>query len=98
MAQSVACDQLAEWKINGVAHRRIPYGDERRYGDNHGGDGSGLSLREHWATQGISVATKECHDCGTPSDGLHHPGCDMEECPRCRQQAIGCRCNWADDA
>lgn len=33
-----------------------------------------------------------CHDCGTPSGGLHHPGCDSERCPECRQQAISCDC------
>jgi hypothetical protein len=34
-----------------------------------------------------------CHDCGTPSGGLHHPGCDMERCPLCGGQAIACNCN-----
>jgi hypothetical protein len=33
-----------------------------------------------------------CGDCGTPRDGFHHPGCDMEACPRCRRQAITCPC------
>lgn len=38
-----------------------------------------------------------CHDCATPDDGLHHPGCDMERCPRCAGQAISCGCRWAGD-
>ncbi len=33
-----------------------------------------------------------CHDCGTPPKGFHHPGCDGERCPRCRGQLIGCGC------
>lgn len=33
-----------------------------------------------------------CHDCGTPNGGFHHPGCDMERCPRCREQLISCGC------
>ena len=33
-----------------------------------------------------------CGDCGCPSNGLHHPGCDMEKCPKCRRQAFGCGC------
>jgi len=24
-----------------------------------------------------------CGDCGAPKGGYHHPGCDMEVCPRC---------------
>lgn len=38
---------------------------------------------------------RKCGDCGTPSGGLHHPGCDMEPCPRCRRQLISCDC-WED--
>lgn len=34
-----------------------------------------------------------CGDCGAPSGGYHHPGCDMERCPRCRRQAISCGCD-----
>ena len=33
-----------------------------------------------------------CHDCGAPDGGYHHPGCDMERCPRCRGQLISCGC------
>jgi hypothetical protein len=43
---------------------------------------------------GVKPATA-CHDCGVPLRGLHHPGCDMEMCPRCRGQLISCGC-WED--
>lgn len=33
-----------------------------------------------------------CHDCGIERGGVHHPGCDMERCPRCGGQLIGCGC------
>jgi hypothetical protein len=33
-----------------------------------------------------------CHDCGVRSGGRHHVGCDMETCPRCHGQLIGCGC------
>lgn len=38
------------------------------------------------------MPTAACGDCGTPPGGVHHHGCDMEECPRCGDQAISCGC------
>ena len=34
----------------------------------------------------------KCHDCSVQPGGRHHPGCDMERCPRCSGQLIGCGC------
>ena len=33
-----------------------------------------------------------CHDCNCAPGGFHHPGCDMEHCPRCGGQLISCDC------
>jgi len=35
---------------------------------------------------------RNCHDCKTPNGGFHHPGCDMERCPKCGGQLISCGC------
>lgn len=37
-------------------------------------------------------AEGRCHDCGAKVGGIHHPGCDMEECPECHQQYFICDC------
>lgn len=33
-----------------------------------------------------------CGDCGVVKGQLHVPGCDIECCPVCGQQAISCDC------
>jgi len=36
--------------------------------------------------------TIRCHDCNVAAGGCHHDGCDMEICPRCGGQLLGCSC------
>jgi hypothetical protein len=43
-------------------------------------------------TQAGAAPTHRCHDCNVQIGGFHHPGCDMEECPRCYGQLISCGC------
>jgi hypothetical protein len=38
-----------------------------------------------------------CHDCGIAAGGVHHVGCDMEICPRCGGQFLGCSCFVSED-
>ncbi len=33
-----------------------------------------------------------CHDCNVKSGGIHHVGCNVEECPSCGGQVINCPC------
>jgi hypothetical protein len=37
-----------------------------------------------------------CGDCGAPTGGFHHRGCDLEQCPRCSDQLMGCGCTEID--
>jgi hypothetical protein len=62
---------------DGIERKRIPYGSERRL----------MAALPRWEVQ------ERCHDCGAPLGLLHHPGCDMEECPNCGGQAICCECS-----
>jgi len=33
-----------------------------------------------------------CHDCNIKHGNYHHPGCDVERCPKCKDQLISCGC------
>lgn len=42
-------------------------------------------------TRGEFVPVR-CHDCGVGPGELHHPQCDVAECPRCHGQEFACGC------
>ncbi len=37
-------------------------------------------------------AGENCHDCSVSRGAIHHFGCDVEECPMCGGQLLGCDC------
>ncbi len=52
----------------------------------------GEETRSDWGRDG-----QRCHDCGAKPGFYHHPGCDVEECPGCGGQLIGCECLASDE-
>jgi hypothetical protein len=55
----------------------IPFGSERARG----------------VPRWLVAAATHCNDCGVPKGGIHHHGCDIEECPVCHDQYISCACD-----
>ncbi|MGE0190849.1 MAG: hypothetical protein AB7T63_02300 [Planctomycetota bacterium] len=45
--------------------------------------------------RGWGSAHIPCHDCVARKGQYHVPGCDMERCPACRDQAFLCGCEDA---
>lgn len=60
-------------------------------------DGTKLPPIPFGATEGDGIAGDTCGDCGAHWGGFHHPGCDLERCPKCGGQLISCPCQGDDD-
>lgn len=69
-------------RISGKIYPRISYGHELRF----------LAVDPMWH-EDLVDSKRSCHDCGIKVDGIHHAGCDMEECPKCHGQLIACGCS-----
>ena len=37
-----------------------------------------------------------CGGCGGAVGGFHHPGCEVERCPKCHGQLITCDCETSE--
>ena len=60
--------------LDGTKMPAVPYGKEGSI--------------DFWRDKNGKLA--KCHDCGVLPGKFHHPGCDMEQCPKCGEQAISC--------
>lgn len=49
------------------------------------------------STEHFGELSGRCHDCNIKHGGFHHPGCDVERCPKCGGQLISCGCLDEDD-
>jgi hypothetical protein len=78
MLDTVSCNS-EPFIIAGKVYEPLPWGQEKRF-------------RPVPATR-PAPAQLACDDCGTPPGGIHHHGCDREECPVCHGQAISCSCD-----
>ncbi len=70
-------------KCKGKLYRRIRYGKEPVY----------KGMEQTWE----EIITRPCHDCGVIRGELHLEGCDVERCPCCLNQFLGCLCIDYDD-
>ena len=77
-------------KSDGKYYRRIKYGDQHWLDENDQPylDENGKPYDEY------ELAGKgPCGDCGVLRGEFHVSGCDIEQCPVCRGQKLGCGCD-----
>jgi hypothetical protein len=80
-------------KLHAKRYRRIKYGNEK-WTDESGEpfkDGEGNSYDYE------KITAEPCHDCSAIKGQYHAHGCDVEQCPRCKGQALSCRCKLMRD-
>jgi len=49
---------------------------------------------DEWTEIETNYSIYPCHDCGVIKGQIHVLGCDIECCPRCKEQLISCGCNY----
>jgi hypothetical protein len=92
-------DEFQSWqtvktdKLHGKRYRRIRYGSEKwldKNGEPYKDEsGKAFDMEQVWS--------HPCHDCGAIRGQFHCDGCDVEQCPRCKGQALGCGCRLQKD-
>lgn len=57
-------------------------------------EGRPYELAPHERRRGTGAHDENCGDCSVAPGGLHHLGCDMQTCPKCRGQLLICDCRF----
>ncbi len=78
-------------KLHGKIFRRIKFGDEKWVDEN------GKPYLHEETDQPLDIGKFPCHDCAAIRGQYHCFGCDMEQCPRCKGQFLGCNCKFKKD-
>ena len=82
-------------KLHRKKYLRVRYGQEMRYWQRS------ASWKKHLTSEfkltWTEILKSPCHDCGVIVGELHLEGCDVETCPRCGNQSLGCPCRTNDD-
>jgi len=74
----MAAQKVSFFESEGTKYLRMRYGSEP--------DWKELDLEY--------ITNSPCHDCGVVKGQFHASGCDMERCPKCGGQMLGCECGF----
>lgn len=75
------CQDIKFYTIDGVGYERIKFGKEHLYN------------KECLNELNASITYEVCGDCSVKTGQYHVIGCDIEICPRCKNQVISCDCD-----
>jgi hypothetical protein len=79
MATCQACErEMLDHTGCAMTHIEYPDGAQRQ--------------RTLYGAEALGGLPSTCGDCGAARGCIHHMNCDMEECPRCGRQLLGCDC------
>jgi len=75
--------------LNGSEYPKIKYGEEIWLDEK----GHLFKNEDGTIIDWVKIAQERpCHDCGVVYGEIHVPGCDIEQCPRCKGSLCSCFC------